>query len=380
MTAEQRRVVIDGRMMDGTVSGVATYAASLFRAVNSAGLAPLLLCDGRGPRETAWRRWWRAAMPGARRLEQDGPAGALLGATGLFREAHVHFSLYGRLLELETTLEPGIMHWTYPVPLRLRGWTNLYTVHDAIPLTAPHLTTIDPQRHARVLHAILRSGGRLLTVTEASRDEIATVLGISTSTISVCWQGVEVGQVGQMPFADRGYFLFCGTIEPRKNIAAVIDAHRRADTGLALWLAGPLHRRDAVIEAALAANPAARLLGQQERPQLERLIAGARGLLLVSRAEGFGLPIAEAQIAGTPVIASCHGAQAEVAGEAALLVNPEDEARLAAAMQSLAGDRALWDRLRAAGLARADLFSIPAFGARMASVYRRVASTGARPC
>ena len=369
-------IVMDARMLGGAISGVATFAASLRGALDAVRAPPLLL-DAKPGRESRVARWMHAAWPGSRRLHYHATEGVLLGRTGLFREAQIYFNIHKRPMAVETDQPPGIMHWTYPLPIYFKGWTNLYTVHDAIPMTAPHLTDINGDRHRGLLNALLDAGGRLLTVSHASQREIADSLALNPADIEVCWQGVGTKPALHSGVTKRDYFLFCGTLEARKNIAGMVTAHKRSGTALPLLLAGNVGTKDADIAAALANNPSAHYIGAQERAKLERLIAGARALLFVSHAEGFGLPIVEAQLLGTPVLTSNQGAQAEVAGDAALQVDPRDISAMADAIHRLAVDSQLGIRLREAGLERSVAFTLPAFGARLENIYRRLNWTGA---
>lgn len=364
-------------MLGDAISGVATFAASLRGALAAVRLPPLLL-DDRSGRESRAARWVHAAWPGCRRLHYHATEGILLGKTGLFREAQIYFNIHKRPMVVETDQPPGIMHWTYPLPIYLKGWLNLYTIHDAIPLTAPHLTDINGDRHQRLLNALLAAGGRLLTVSQASQREIAEALCFDPIEIEVCWQGVDIAPARLSETRKQGdYFLFCGTLEARKNIIGMVAAHKRSGTTLPLLLAGNAGSKNPEIAAALAANPAARYIGPQDRGKLEHLIAGARALLFVSHAEGFGLPIVEAQLLGTPVLTSSQGAQAEIAGDAALKVDPCDISAMADAIHRLAIDPHLGIRLREAGLERSAAFTLPAFGARLENIYRRLNRTGA---
>ena len=102
---------------------------------------------------------------------------------------------------------------------------------------------------------------------------------------------------------------------------------------------------------------------------MDALIGHAHALVMPSLAEGFGLPVIEAMGHGTPVLTSRGGALEEVAGGAALLVDPEDQADMAVGIRAIAGEGALGRRLAAAGRARATAFAPAAVTARLARVY-----------
>ncbi len=361
---------VDGRMLDAGATGVGSYADRLVATLARAGRPPLILAEAAGERPGRWRRRLAALRPGARALVRRGER--LVAPPGLFAEAQAHFDLHGRPLRLTVDGPPGLMHWTYPVPLRLDGWRNIYTVHDLIPLTRPDLTTISGRRHRRLLAAILAHAHRLLAVSEAGRAELVATLGIDPARIGNCWQAADPLPGTQSLLPPGGFYLFCGTVEPRKNIARLAEAHALSGTRRPLVVVGPA--ADAALEAMLDARPLVVRLPWQAPATLFAWMRDARALLFPSLAEGFGLPIAEAMMLGTPVMTSDLGAQAEVAGGAALAVDPRDTAAMAAAIARLDADDALAAGLSAAGRARAAFFAPAAYAARLDAFYAGAAA------
>ncbi len=361
-------ILTDARMLVGG-TGVSTYARGLAAALPALTDQPLLL-NARTTANSAIR-WLDAVRPGTRPLARDGAAA--LSARDVFRSAHIHFSTWGRLLRLSSDLPPGIVHWTYPVPLVLDGWINLYTVHDAIPLESPELTPIDPRRHRAVLDRILPEAARLVTVSDSARSSILATLGCAPDTVVNAGQAVTVTDEPRTPIPtelrQKGYLLVVGSIEPRKNIADLLAAYRASGTPLPLVLAGPDGWQAEPILQAIATTPGAIRLPYQTRAQLLGLIAGARALLFPSLAEGFGLPVIEAMALGTATMTSDTGALAEVSGGAALLVDPRDTAAMAAAIARLGQDDALVATLGTAGVARAPAFSADRFVDRLRGLY-----------
>jgi glycosyltransferase involved in cell wall biosynthesis len=106
---------------------------------------------------------------------------------------------------------------------------------------------------------------------------------------------------------------------------------------------------------------------------LASLIRGARAVLFPSLYEGFGLPVLEAMQLGAPVLASTGGALPEVAGDAALLVDPFDVGAIRQAIRALDADEGLRDELTQRGLARSEIFSPQAYRARLSTLYGRIA-------
>jgi glycosyltransferase involved in cell wall biosynthesis len=170
-----------------------------------------------------------------------------------------------------------------------------------------------------------------------------------------------------------GSFICLGPVEPRKNIARLIAAHRASGVTTPLVIIGPDGPRGKDLVPEAAPNGLIRRVAFSPRAAVIRAIAEARALLYPSLAEGFGLPIAEAMALGTPVLTSQGGATEEIAGGAALLVDPLSTASIAAGIAAIDTDAALRARLREAGLRRAPLFSMAAYSARLERFYRGLA-------
>lgn len=367
-------------------TGVAHYARALGNAQAAVSERPRLLSgasafgDPHAPVPTILRTL-RALVPGARRAhrlagEDAGPG--TFQAADLFRLAQVYFDIYRALLPVRLPGPPGIMHWTYPVPLIAPGWRNLYTIHDVIPLTAPGLTPIDPARHRRVLALLTAQADRLVTVSDAARGEIVRVLGCPASLVVNCAQPVDLGPVGgggeplTAGLQPHGYFLVCGSVEPRKNVAAVAAAHARSGTALPLVVAGP-DGWGADRIAPMLDRPGIVRLAYRTRPELLALIRQARALLMPSLAEGFGLPVAEAMTLGTPVLVSRDPALLETAGGAAHVVDAADVDAIAKGILRLASEESYCAALAAAGLEQAGRFAPRVFAARIGGLYRELA-------
>jgi glycosyltransferase involved in cell wall biosynthesis len=260
--------------------------------------------------------------------------------------------------------------------VRLAGWINVYTVHDAIPLNAPELTPIDGRRHRALLKAIIASNGRVMTVSEAARRDIVDALGCSETSVSTCLSGLSASvdhptmlPAGLLPGT---FFLAVGSVEPRKNLSRLVEAYQASGVPHPLVIAGPRGWQCEAIEAFIAKTPGVVRLSSVSRDQLLTLLTAARALLFPSLAEGFGLPIAEAMTLGTPVLTSRIAATSEIAGGAALLVNPESAADIQAAIRRLSVDDRLRSELATAGRERARAFTVEAFGARLKSFHARL--------
>jgi len=366
-------ICVDGRMLGTGGTGVSTYARSLAAAIGRLSDHPYRLVARRTD-DGSLVKWMGALRGGVKPLHRTSDAsGLLLEGRDLFRRAHVHFGFHRQLLRIRSDIAPGIMHWTYPVPMMLEGWINLYTVHDAIPLNHPDLTSINPRRHRAVLDAIVTNGQGITTVSQSAHAAIVAALSCDPAFVTDTGQPVDVSDMTQGPLPAGliryGYFLVVGSIEPRKNLTAILAAYRRTDLDLPLVVAGPDGWHSGPILAELAATPGTIRIPYVSRAALLNLIENARALIFPSLAEGFGLPMVEAMALGVPVLTSNRGALAEVAGGAALTVDPTDVTAISGAMVRLASDDALKNALSRSGTDRAALFSADRFRARLARLY-----------
>ena len=157
------------------------------------------------------------------------------------------------------------------------------------------------------------------------------------------------------------YLLHVGTLQPRKNLARLMEAAaslRARWPELQLVLAGqPGWQAGPILAQARAHSDSVRLLDYVPDDDLPGLYSGARAFVFPSLYEGFGFPVLEAMACGTPVVCSNTSSLPEVAGEAALLMDPEDTAALAGAIGRLLEDTALRENLIARGLEQARKFS-----------------------
>jgi len=267
---------------------------------------------------------------------------------------------------------------------------TVVTIHDLMHLTRPEHGTPARRGYAHVmLRRAVRSAARILTPSEATRRELAAFDSRAAAKTVVVPNGVDALFLSPPPEAERarvrsayglraGYVLFAGNDKPHKNLDGLLAAFARPgprEDGLELVLAGGAPARSAARLEAIAKHgllPRVHDLGIVPDEDLAPLMAEARALALPSLAEGFGLPVIEAQALGTPVVCSDRGALPEVAGGAALVVDPEDTDALAEAIRRAAGDEALRSELTARGRVNAARFSWAEAARRTAAVYREV--------
>lgn len=211
---------------------------------------------------------------------------------------------------------------------------------------------------------IAHKAARLLAPSQATKDDLVRLFDISADKIDVIPHGYNqyfqvVEGIEREPF-----FLFVGTVSPRKNIIGILESYARLPqdirdeytikvVGSSGWNTGPTY--DTLKRLGLENRVT--FLGYQGDEDLRRLYNQAAAFLFPSLYEGFGIPILEAMACGCPVITSNVSSMPEVAGDAALLVDPNEPDDLARAVEQVVTEPKLWSRLRKAGLEQVTAFS-----------------------
>lgn len=236
---------------------------------------------------------------------------------------------------------------------------RLVTVHDLTAWKYPELVDHHSRHYPQHLERAVSEGAHVHAVSQFVANEMEAELGIDPDRIHVIRNGFEPVAPGE---ASRGrslsgspYVLAVGTIEPRKDYVTLVEAMASVwpiFPELQLVVAGAegwgARQLDEVIDK-LGVRKKVRRLGYVSDPVKADLLAGAELLAYPSVYEGFGLPILEAMHAGVPVVSTSAGAIPEVAGRAAVLVEPRDPSALAGALLSVLEDDGLKDHLVAAG-------------------------------
>lgn len=280
-----------------------------------------------------------------------------------------------------------VVHAAGPTLIPSRTAAQVVTVHDLDFLAHPERTWAEMRRdYGQLVQQHTLRADHVIVNSAYTAGEVHQRLGVPMARMTVCRPGGLDWTPRAAPPGDQGYILFVGTLEPRKNVGALLDAYaqlvqRRPDAPR-LILAGravPLSRPwlDALARPPLAGR--AMHLGYVADSEREALYKGALLLVLPSFNEGFGLPVLEAMTVGVPVIASNRGALPEVLGDAGLLIDPDDPEALAHAMERLLTDTTLARMLSARGLRRTRLFDwISSARALRAAYDDAVAFKGAR--
>ncbi|MDJ0979100.1 MAG: glycosyltransferase family 1 protein [Erythrobacter sp.] len=323
----------------------------------------------------------------------------LFNSPDLFARAQSAFKLWQRPSTIRLQEKPDLAHWTYPIPLWVKGRPNIYTLHDVVPLRLPYTTLDHKRRYLRLLQQLDKKAAHFVTVSENSKRDLVELVGIAPERITNTYQSVSIPEKYRNKPEDqvarevegltgidyKGYFLFWGSLEPKKNIGRMIEAYlsSQIDTPLVMvgaqaWkseqelkLLGDTQTLHGSIERRRGARKRVVQLPYASFPLLVSLIRGARAALFPSLYEGFGLPALEAMLLGTPVICSNTSSLPEVTGEAAYAVDPYDTAGLTQAIRAIDADEAMRQEYAKRGLAQAARFSPDAYRAQLKAVYDR---------
>ncbi|HEV2083427.1 MAG TPA: glycosyltransferase family 1 protein [Brevundimonas sp.] len=320
-------------------------------------------------------------------------------ASRLFTTAQRNFAGQRRTTRLRfaahpTVGGPDVVHWTTPLPLHATGRANVLTIHDLIPLRLPHVTLDNKRAFFRLCRDAARRADAIAVVSDATRVDVVRLLGVPEDKLVTTWQSVEVpARLRDRTDADvsaeltsafdlgwKDYWLHWGAIEPKKNLGRVVEAYLTSGSTRPLVVVGGKGWLD---EDETALMHAHRSRGKAQRKRIRvfdhlpfsllvSLIRGARGTVFPSIYEGFGLPVLESMLLDTPVITSNVASLPEVAGDAAIMVDPYDPAAISRAIRDLDADDALADDLVARGRVQAAKFSPAAHRARLQDLYARV--------
>lgn len=353
--------------LNRTVGGIGRYTRELLSALRQRGLSPITLQAGRTTgHEQA------IALPAAGLLP------------GLLTVGQLEIAWIAHQQRLDVVHDPTGVN-----PLGLARARRVVTIHDVIPYIYPAASTrLDRLIYRTWLPFALRHVDAIITVSECSKADIVRLLGVPPELVSVIGEATnpnyrplalaDTRAMLQHYGIDFPYMLYVGSIEARKNLVRLLEAYARLRpwsqqwklviVGARRWQAGPvldtLQRLELLQDVYLP--------GMVAEEALPAFYNGADLFVFPSLYEGFGLPVLEAMACGTPVITSNTSSLPEVAGDAALLVDPQDVEAIAQAMRRVLEDSHLAANLRAKGLRRAQQFSWERTAQETIAVYERV--------
>ena len=326
-------------------TGISTYATNLFPHLHS--LNPTLLTSQTIANYTCY--------PVPPNLTPD------FGSKGHFRRLlwtqlqlpRIYQKLRSRLLFSPVPEAPLFSNCRYIV-----------TVHDLIPLRFPELFSSQITAYYRhYIPQVLAQAQHILCNSTATAQDITDFFNIPASKITPILLAHDADHFRLLNLPKLSYFLYIGRHDPYKNLRRIIAAFAALPDcrDYELWLAGSSDPRYTPTLKAdvdrLRITDQVKFLDYVPYSQLPTLINQAIALVFPSLWEGFGLPVLEAMACGTPVITSNLSSLPEVAGDAALLINPCNTGEITAAMQTIVGDSKVRSHLSTLGLTRANSFS-----------------------
>ncbi len=257
---------------------------------------------------------------------------------------------------------------------RLRRMVS--TFHDLFVMTGEYSTPEFRRRFTeQARHAASRSD-LIITVSAFTASQVSALLGVESSRIRVIHHGVRMPSSAPSDEEREDVVLTVGAVQVRKNIARLVEAFERLPNSWRLVLAGGQGYGFDAIRQRIERSPARariQISGYVDQAALESLYSRARILAFPSLDEGFGIPVLEAMAWGVPVLTSNRSALPEVAGAAALLVDPLDTEQISTALSELAENGELRRRLALAGRERAKRFRWEDAVVRTWKVYQELA-------
>ena len=273
-----------------------------------------------------------------------------------------------------------IAHSLHPLLMPTRRARQVITIHDLDFLDHPERTRAEIRRdYAALAPAHAAKAAAIVAVSNFTAGEIQRRLGVSPERIVICSPGAPPWSPRPAP-AGNGPILFMGTLEPRKNVGALLNGYaallEMMPSAPRLWLAGPAPDTAAPWLEAIRQPPLGgrvEHLGYIPADKRYDLYSRASMLVVPSHLEGFGIPVLEAMTAGVPVVVNRRGALPEVAGDAGQVVDADDARELAMAMKRYLDDPALARDASARGVARARTYSWASSAAALVARYRALA-------
>ena len=274
-----------------------------------------------------------------------------------------------------------LLHNTLNTAPVLPGVVQVTTIHDVIYKRFPETAGFLNAGVALLVPLAARRSQRVLTVSEASKQDIVRYLGADPSEVDVALNGPGLAELSepvseaelraQLELGDARIVLTVAAKRPHKNLGRLLDAFGRVETDAVLVVPGFATSHAAELES--RAGERVRFVDWVDDRALDGLYRAATCFVLPSLAEGFGLPVLEAMIRDTPVACSDIPVLHEVAGDAALYFEPLDPGSIADTIQRALADDALRRELGAIGSERARSFSWSAAATATLACYERAA-------
>jgi len=234
----------------------------------------------------------------------------------------------------------------------------VFTIHDLMHLF--YYSVWHRRYYRQVIARLAAKAKQVITVSQFSKQQLVDLLGVDENKITVIYNGVDATYRlnTEALQAETPYFLYVGNRRKNKNLPAMLTAFARADipSDFSFFLSG--HGDDMLcpLISKLGIKKRVRFLGTIPEVDLPKLYKGAYATLYVSLMEGFGLPVVESMASGTPVLTSTAGSLPEIAGGAAVCVDPRDVDAIAGGMETLVKDTNRYRQLQELGIRQSTHF------------------------
>lgn len=293
------------------------------------------------------------------------------------------FRLTGLAKEKKLDIFHGLSH-ELPVGIENTGVKTVVTIHDLIYLRYPeYYPAIDRNIYDRKFRHSCRIANRIHAISEQTRNDLIRFFAVPGKKIQVIYQSINPifyepsnelirGLVQEKYQLKDKFLLYVGTVEPRKNLVAVLEAMVSTGIGLPLVVVGKPTSYQLQVQSFLEAHQdqlkVIFLTGVSDS-ELVAIYQMAEVMIYPSLFEGFGLPVAEALASGCPVITSNCSSLPEAGGDAALLVDPRDPNQIGNAIRSVVGDEGLRKSMIEKGKVHAQRFAPEYFAAQLKQLY-----------
>jgi glycosyltransferase involved in cell wall biosynthesis len=293
------------------------------------------------------------------------------------------FQITKRVKELQIDIYHGLSH-ELPVGIEDTGVKALVTIHDLIFMRYPfYYQRIDRKIYDRKFRHACRVANRIHSISEQTKQDLITFFDVPEEKITVIYQSINpvfferAGRVIRQQLRKKyqlpkKYILSVGTVEPRKNLLGLLEGMVASKVYIPLVVVGKVtdyqHKVQKFIEADLNRLQVF-FLSRIHDDELAVLYQMAEVMVYPSLFEGFGLPVAEAQASGCPVITSNTSSLPEAGGDAAIYINPEKPEEIGKALKTLFTDHILRKTLIASGITNAQRFTPENFAIQLKQLY-----------
>jgi glycosyltransferase involved in cell wall biosynthesis len=300
----------------------------------------------------------------------------LFNISGIYRAAQLYSYAVKRniYIDLGKDIHADIVHMTSPLPVSIKNTRHIVTIHDLIPLTLPHSTSVNIKHYYNMISASIAQADIIFSVSENTKKDILQYFHIAENKIHVTYQSrtipeyylslseadiVNVLKIWKLQY--KKYFLFYGNIEPKKNVLFILESFLRSKTDFTLVIianTGWLNKAEKKFLNDRAYNDRIITINYVSYHNLWHILSGARALIFPSLYEGFGLPVLEAMQLRCPVITSNITSLPEVGGDAAHYIDPFSQSELIAAIEKLSFDDMYCEDLSKRGIIQSEKFSV----------------------